>query len=182
MQQTLALWVRNNNYDKKHEFCFFGMLIEAELYKVKLFQRKTVYDILWGYKDPFLEFLVKATQGIHIPIIDKNITCPGQDGLTDFVQLQVSDQKCYSPLLLLLLKGCQKKTISRFKALESGIELVQLAQCKWLPSVSFDTHQKDRDNNLICANPLEVAKSNSLLYKWSIFSWANFFCGNMTTL
>ena len=109
MQQTLALWVRNNNYDKKHEFCFLGMLIEAELYKVKLFQRKTVYDILWGYKDPFLEFLVKATQGIHIPLIG-NITCPGQDGLTDIVQLQVSDQKYYSPLLLLLLKGCQKKT------------------------------------------------------------------------
>ena len=179
MQQTLALWVRNNNYDKKHEFCFLGMLIEAELYKVKLFQRKTVYDILWGYKDPFLEFLVKATQGIHIPIIDKNITCPGQDGLTDIVQLQVSDQKYYSPLLLLLLKGCQKKTISRFKALESGIELVQLAQCKWLPSVSFDTRKTEI---IICANPSEVEKSNSFLYKWSIFSWANFFCGNMTTL
>ena len=84
------------------------MLIEAELYKVKLFQRKTVYDILWGYKDPFLEFLVKATQGIHIPIIDKNLTCPGQDGLTDFVQLQVSDQKYYSPLSLLLLKAARK--------------------------------------------------------------------------
>lgn len=178
MQQTLALWVRNNNYDKKHKLCFFGMQFEAGVYKVKLFQRKTVYDILWGYKDPFLEFLVKATQGIHIPIIG-NITCPGQDGLTDIVQLQVSDQKYYSPLLLLLLKGCQKKTISRFKALESGIELVQLAQCKWLPSVSFDTRKTEI---IICTNPSEVAKSNSLLYKWSIFSWANFFCGNMTTL
>ena len=121
MQQTLALWVRNNNYDKKHGFCFLGMLIEAEVYKVKLFQRKTVYDILWGYKDPFLEFLVHASQGIHIPYIDINITCPGQDGLTDFIQLQVSEQKYYSPLLLLLLKGCQKKTTS------GSIELVQLA-------------------------------------------------------
>lgn len=88
---TLALWVRNNNYDKKHVFCFFGMEIEAEAFKVKLFQKKTVNQILWGYKDPFLEFLINASQGIHIPLINKTVTCPGQDGLTDFIQLQYNN-------------------------------------------------------------------------------------------
>lgn len=88
---TLALWVRNNNYDKKHVFCFFGMEIEAEAFKVKLFKKKTVNQILWGYKDPFLEFLISASQGIHIPLINKTVTCPGQDGLTDFIQLQYNN-------------------------------------------------------------------------------------------
>ena len=84
------MWVKNTKYDKKHTVCFWGMEVEANKYKVNLFQRKSVYDILWGYKDPFLEFLVKATRGIHLPF-DINITCPGQEGLTDFVQLQVSE-------------------------------------------------------------------------------------------
>ena len=77
----MALWLRNTNYKKEHRICFLGLDVEAHALKVKLFQRKSVFDILWGYTDPFLEFLIKAS---------KLLGCPGQEGMTAFVQLQVS--------------------------------------------------------------------------------------------
>lgn len=74
----MALWLKNTNYRKEHGWCLLGLDIEAYVYKVKLFQKKTVFELLWGYNDPFLEFLKN-------PLLD----CPGQKGLSSFVQLQV---------------------------------------------------------------------------------------------
>ena len=78
--QTVALWLRNTDYIKHHGICLLGLQVEAFVQKVKLFQRKTVHEILWGYSDSFLEFLK------HPPL-----DCPGQDGLSSFVQLQVCE-------------------------------------------------------------------------------------------
>lgn len=80
----MALWLRNTNYNKEHRACFLGLEVEASVLKVKLFQRKSVFDILWGYTDPFLEFLVKASK------YPPPFNCPGREGMTAFVQLQVS--------------------------------------------------------------------------------------------
>lgn len=74
----MALWLKNTNYRKEHGWCLLGLDIEAYVYKVKLFQKRTVFELLWGYTDPFLEFLKN-------PPLD----CPGQKGLSSFVQLQV---------------------------------------------------------------------------------------------
>lgn len=74
----MALWLNNTNYRKEHGWCLLGLDIEAYIYKVKLFQERTVFELLWGYTDPFLEFLKN-------PPLD----CPGQKGLSSFVQLQV---------------------------------------------------------------------------------------------
>ena len=74
----MALWLKNTNYRKEHGWCLLGLDIEAYIYKVKLFQKRTVFELLWGYTDPFLEFLKN-------PPLD----CPGQKGLSSFVQLQV---------------------------------------------------------------------------------------------
>ena len=74
----MALWLKNTNYRKEHGWCLLGLDIEAYIYKVKLFQERTVFELLWGYTDPFLEFLKN-------PPLD----CPGQKGLSSFVQLQV---------------------------------------------------------------------------------------------
>lgn len=74
----MALWLNNTNYRKEHGWCLLGLDIEAYIYKVKLFQKRTVFELLWGYTDPFLEFLKN-------PPLD----CPGQKGLSSFVQLQV---------------------------------------------------------------------------------------------
>lgn len=74
----MALWLKNTNYRKEHGWCLLGLDIEAYIYKVKLFQKRTVFELLWGYTDPFLEFLKN-------PLFD----CPGQKGLSSFVQLQV---------------------------------------------------------------------------------------------
>lgn len=82
---TVALWLRNTNYNKKHRLCFFGLEVEANAQKVKLFQRKSVYDILWGYTDPFLEFLIKASKS------PPPFNCPGREGMADFVQLQYNN-------------------------------------------------------------------------------------------
>ena len=76
----MALWLRNTNYNTNHRLCFLGVKVEASILKVKLFQRKSVFDILWGYTDPFLEFLIKASETLN---------CPGQEGMKSFVQLQV---------------------------------------------------------------------------------------------
>lgn len=76
----MALWLRNTNYKENHGRCYLGLKLEAFVKKVKLFQRKSVFDILWGYTDPFLEFLITAS---------KDLNCPGQEGMTSFVQLQV---------------------------------------------------------------------------------------------
>ena len=46
--------------------------------KVKLFQRKKVHEILWGYTDPFLKSLSIKIRG-----------CQSRQGLSAFVQLQV---------------------------------------------------------------------------------------------
>ena len=74
----MALWLKNTNYRKEHGLCLLGLDIEAYIYKVELFQKRTVFELLWGYTDPFLEFLKKPPLG-----------CPGQKGLSSFVQLQV---------------------------------------------------------------------------------------------
>ncbi|KAM7439967.1 the CD36 [Porites harrisoni] len=77
---TVALWLKNTNYRKEHGWCLLGLDIEAYIYKVKLFQERTVFELLWGYTDPFLEFLKN-------PLLD----CPGQKGLSSFVQLQYNN-------------------------------------------------------------------------------------------
>lgn len=77
---TVALWLRNTDYKKKHSWCFLGLQIEASRFKVKLFHRKTVHEILWGYTDPFLEFLKRPIG-----------SCPGQKGLSSYVQLQYNN-------------------------------------------------------------------------------------------
>lgn len=77
---TVALWLKNTQYLHNHHWCMLGLQIEALKFKVKLFQRRTVYEILWGYTDPFLEFL-KHPLG----------SCPGQEGLSSFVQLQYNN-------------------------------------------------------------------------------------------
>ena len=76
----MALWLRNSDYRhrEKHLWCLPGVQGEAYKLKVHLFQRKTVSDILWGYTDPFLDFLKKPHFG-----------CQGKKGLSSFVQLQV---------------------------------------------------------------------------------------------
>lgn len=63
----MALWLRNADYKKEHRICFLGLDVEAHALKVKLFQRKSVFDILWGYTDPFLEFLIKASKRLDCP-------------------------------------------------------------------------------------------------------------------
>ena len=75
----MALWLKNTDYRKHHGLCLLGLQVEALVnHTVHLFQRKTIHDILWGYTDPFLEFLKNPPFG-----------CPGQEGLSSFVQLQV---------------------------------------------------------------------------------------------
>ena len=82
--QTVALWLRNTNYREKQGFCFNVIQAIASETDVKLFQRKSVFELVWGYTDPFLTELVKASQ---VPTPQQ---CPGPDGgLTDFVQVQV---------------------------------------------------------------------------------------------
>ena len=82
--QTVALWLKSTKYNEKHKGCFVGLQLEAYLKKVQLFQRKSVFDILWGYTDPFLKFLIEATK------FPPPLNCPGREGMMDFVQLQVS--------------------------------------------------------------------------------------------
>ena len=84
ISQTVALWLRNVNYKEEHRLCFLGLEAEAFKQDLQLFQRKSVYDILWGYTDPFLKFLIKASK------FPPPFNCPGREGMTDFVQLQVS--------------------------------------------------------------------------------------------
>lgn len=76
--QTVALWLKNTNYKKHHPVCMGLVKFAADIDKVKLFQRKKVHEILWGYTDPFL----KSLSG-KIP------SCPVRQGLSAFVQLQV---------------------------------------------------------------------------------------------
>ena len=79
--QTLALWLRNTNYTKEQpKVCSVGIKATVDKFKLKLFRRKTVYDILWGYQDEFLKFLLK---------ISKLTGCPAREGITTFIQLQV---------------------------------------------------------------------------------------------
>lgn len=79
--QTVALWLRNTNYSEKERSCFTDIQKVANYTKVKLFQRKSVFEMLWGYTDPFLEFVILGMEQFQ---------CPGPDGgITDFVQMQV---------------------------------------------------------------------------------------------
>ena len=56
--------------------------IMASESEVNLFQRKSVFELLWGYTDPFLKRIVDTSKLFPV--------CPGPDGgMTDFVQLQV---------------------------------------------------------------------------------------------
>lgn len=83
--QAVALWLRNTNYSEEHKECFDLMQMEADAYDVKLFQRKSVFEMLWGYTDPFLKALIIASE--QPPPFPQ---CPGPDGgLIDFVQMQV---------------------------------------------------------------------------------------------
>jgi len=53
--------------------------------EVNLFQRKSVFEMLWGYTDLFLQNIVLASK--QPP---PSPQCPGPDGgMTDFVQMQV---------------------------------------------------------------------------------------------
>ena len=53
----------------------------ADAYQVRLFQSKSVYDLLWGYTDPLLNTIVNVQSDI----------CPrnSSKGVSSFVQLQV---------------------------------------------------------------------------------------------
>ena len=83
--QTVALWLRNTNYREKQGFCFNVIQGTANETDAKLFQRKSVFELVWGYTDPFLTALVEASK-VPPPLP----RCPGPDGgLTDFVQVQV---------------------------------------------------------------------------------------------
>ncbi|KAL9972620.1 hypothetical protein ACROYT_G018959 [Oculina patagonica] len=82
---TVALWLKNTKYNEAHKACFVGLKIEASAMKVQLFQRKSVFDILWGYTDPFLSFLIKASKWPW------PFTCPGREGMMDFIQLQYNN-------------------------------------------------------------------------------------------
>ena len=78
--KTVALWLRNTDYKKKHPGCLLALQFAVTSFEVKLFQRKTVHEILWGYTDPLLEFLQHPI-GL----------CPGKKGLSYYVQLQVGN-------------------------------------------------------------------------------------------
>jgi len=84
--QTVALWLRNTNYrEKQEDFCFNIIQKAANDTEVKLFQRKSVFELVWGYTDPFLAALVAGSK--PPPPFPQ---CPGPEGgLTDFVQVQV---------------------------------------------------------------------------------------------
>lgn len=53
----------------------------ADAYQVRLFQSKSVYELLWGYTDPLLDMIV-TVQGDACP---RN----SSKGVSSFVQLQV---------------------------------------------------------------------------------------------
>ena len=96
--QTVALWLKNTNYKKHHPFCTGLVQVAASV--VKLFQWKKVHEILWGYKDPFLEHL-----SIKIP------GCPVPQGLSAFVQLQVGT--CRTVLSLITLRTLHNKALHK---------------------------------------------------------------------
>lgn len=80
---TLALWLRNTNYTMEQPpLCSYGIQAALNKYNLKLFRRKVVYDILWGYQDEFLEFL------LNISSLSK---CPAKEGITTFIQLQYNN-------------------------------------------------------------------------------------------
>lgn len=79
---TVALKLKNTdltNYSR----CLELLQIVADGYEVKLFQSKTVYEILWGYTDDLLNTIVN----IQTP------ECPGDaaKGASPFVQLQFNN-------------------------------------------------------------------------------------------
>ena len=77
--QTVALWLKNTDYKEQNPaYCMGAVKFAALLDKVKLFQRKKVHEILWGYTDPFLKSLSMKIPG-----------CQSRQGLSAFVQLQV---------------------------------------------------------------------------------------------
>ena len=80
----MALWLRNTNYSFRNPgFCVITIRSVAAQFNVTLFQRKSVFEILWGYHDEFLELLVNLTSLVP--------ACPGREGMTDFIQLQVNE-------------------------------------------------------------------------------------------
>ena len=79
------MWLRNTNYSEEHKGCFEFMQPTADDNDVKLFQRKSVFEMLWGYTDTFLESLIASSKLFP--------DCPGPEGgLTDFIQMQVQCQ------------------------------------------------------------------------------------------
>ena len=85
LSQTIALWLRNTNYREEQKDCFGVIQSAADENHVKLFQRKSVFEMLWGYNDSMLAALVVASK-LPFPFPQ----CPGPEGgLTDFVQMQV---------------------------------------------------------------------------------------------
>ena len=64
----------------------------ADAYQVRLFQSKSVYDLLWGYTDPLLNTIVNV----------QSDACPrnSSKGVSSFVQLQVRSLDMYVILAL----------------------------------------------------------------------------------
>ena len=79
--QTLALKLKNTDL-QDYPKCLPIVQLLADTYNVRLFQSKSVYEILWGYTDPVLDTIVNFQQ---------SDACPGNSskGVSSFVQLQV---------------------------------------------------------------------------------------------
>lgn len=81
---AVALWLRNTNYREEHKGCFSMLQPMADVNHVKLFQRKSVFEMLWGYTDTFLKDLAASSELMP--------DCPGpKGGSTDFIQMQYNN-------------------------------------------------------------------------------------------
>lgn len=78
--QTLALKLKNTDL-QNYSTCLPAVQTIADAYQVRLFQSKSVYDLLWGYTDPILNTIVNVQSDL----------CPrnSSKGVSSFVQLQV---------------------------------------------------------------------------------------------
>ena len=78
--QTLALKLKNTDL-QNYSTCLPAVQMLADAYHVRLFQSKSVYDLLWGYTDPILNTIVNVQSDL----------CPrnSSKGVSSFVQLQV---------------------------------------------------------------------------------------------
>ncbi|KAM7439971.1 the CD36 [Porites harrisoni] len=76
---TLALKLKNIDL-QNYSTCLPAVQMLANAYQVRLFQSKSVYDLLWGYTDPLLNTIVNV----------QSDACPrnSSKGVSPFVQLQ----------------------------------------------------------------------------------------------